>query len=181
MRPERLFTATAAGIALFLAVVVALHLAQPDYDPSAQLMSELALGPFGAFLLLAFLGLAGAIAATAANLRHHGAPNVVTLLPCLAATAFLGAGLVTLDISAPVHTMFIAAAFVLCGLGMYLLPATMAAFAAPRYRFASWACLATMALIAALGDNAIAPGIAQRLAASALLSWLALVAWRLSR
>lgn len=173
--------ATAGGIALFLAVVVALHFVQPDYDPSTQFMSELALGPFGGSLLAAFLGLAVAIAATAANLRIHDAPAAVTALSYMAAAAFLGAGLVTLDVSAHLHTLLVAAAFVLCGLGMYLLPATMSAFATPCHRLASWSCLAAMAFSTALGGDAIPPGIAQRLAAAVLMAWLALVAWKLFR
>ncbi|MDR2365706.1 MAG: hypothetical protein LBD68_07620 [Zoogloeaceae bacterium] len=36
------------GIAVFLLVVVALYVTQPDYDPWTQLMGELALEPGGA-------------------------------------------------------------------------------------------------------------------------------------
>src|ERR1700682_4669728 len=47
-----------AGVATFIAVVVTLHFLQPGYDPSTQLMSELALGGYGGAMTVAFGGLA---------------------------------------------------------------------------------------------------------------------------
>jgi hypothetical protein len=98
----------------------------------------------------------------------------------LAAACFLGAGLVTLATSAQTHVLLVAAAFVLCGLCMYLLPLTVAAFSGAGYRAASWGSCAFMSTATALG-GIILPGIAQRLSAFALLFWLSLVAWRLAR
>lgn len=53
--------AALAGVATFVVVVVALHLVQPGYDPAQQLMSELALGPHGSAMILAFTGVGVAL------------------------------------------------------------------------------------------------------------------------
>ena len=179
--PMLLSAITASGVGVFLLVVIALHLAQPGYDPLNQLMSELALGRHGQFMLVAFLALAIALAAAALNLLFHGRHLVLAALLGLASASFAGAGWVTLGSSAAVHVGFVAAAFVLCGLSMYLLPAMVAAFSALRYRFASWGAGAAMTVSVTLGDSTLAPGLAQRLAAAALLGWLVMVAWGLAR
>jgi len=46
---------TGIGVAVFVLVVLLLHLSQASYDPLSQFMSELALGRFGDLLLVAFL------------------------------------------------------------------------------------------------------------------------------
>lgn len=172
---------TAAGAALFLGVMVALHLVQPGYDAQNQLMSELALGQYGQFLLIAFLGLAGATAAVSVGLFAHGSPVVLGTLPALAAASFVGAGLVSLDASIEIHVFFVAMAFILCGLSMGLLPMKLAAFSGRRYRAVCWGCLAAMLFSTALSGVVLSAGVAQRLAALTLLTWLVLVARRLSR
>lgn len=170
---------TGIGVTVFLVIVVLLHFVQRGYDPLVQFMSELALGKFGALLVTAFIGLSAAAAATAANIRVHGAPQAPAALLSLAAACFLGAGLVTLATSAPIHILFVASAFILCGLTMYLLPLTVAAFAAAPYRLASWGSCVAMAAPTGLGGSVLLPGVAQRLSAAGLLVWLLLVAWRL--
>jgi hypothetical protein len=52
------------GVAIFVIIVVALHLLQPEYEPTRQLMSELALGQYGWAMFVAFLGLAIALYAS---------------------------------------------------------------------------------------------------------------------
>lgn len=167
------------GVAIFLIVVVLLHFAQPGYDPLTQFMSELALGRHGVMMLLAFLGLAIAGAASAASIHAHGAPLSLAVLLGLASLCFLGAGLVTLDISAQVHVSLVAFAFVSCGVSMYLLPSSVDAFSSIGYRVASWGSCFAMSVTTGLGGSVILPGVAQRLSAAALLFWLSMVAWRL--
>ena len=178
---SRTFSAiTYAGVVIFVVVVALLQLAQPGYEPSTQFMSELALGNFGGFFFFAFLGLAAATAATAANIHTHNSAFPLVVMLGLAAACFLGAGMITLATSTQTHVLLVAAAFVLCGLCMYLLPLTIAAFSGVGNRIASWGSCAVMVTATALGDI-ILPGIAQRLSAAALLFWLSLVAWCLAR
>ena len=99
-----------AGVVVFLVVVLLLHLSQPGYDPLSQFVSELALGRFGGLLLIAFLGLSAATAATAANFRAHKAPLLLPFLLALAAACFLAAGIITLDMSVQIHVWLVAAA-----------------------------------------------------------------------
>jgi hypothetical protein len=171
----------AAGVALFFGVVLALSLAQPGYDSQNQLMSELALGQHGQFLVIAFLALAAATGAVSLSLFSFGAPVAVGLLPAIAATSFVGAGLVSLGASIEIHVFFVAAAFILCGLSMCLLPIKVGIFSGWRYRAVCWGSFAAMLSSTALNGVWLSAGVAQRLAALALLVWLVLVAQRLSR
>jgi hypothetical protein len=178
---RRLSEITGVGIFVFLVIVLLLHLTQPEYDPFSQFVSELALGRFGDLLLVAFIGLSTAIAATAANIRAH---NSLVFLPFLLATAaacFLAAGIITLATSTQTHVWLVAAAFVSCGLSMYLLPRTVATFSGPQGYLASWGAVLAMCGATGLGGNIILSGVAQRISALALLFWLSFVAWRLAR
>lgn len=53
--------AVLVGVTLFVSTVATLHFVQPEYEPVHQLMSELALGPFGWAMIIAFAGLALAV------------------------------------------------------------------------------------------------------------------------
>lgn len=162
-------------------IVAVLQWRQADYDPRTQLISELALGPWGGLMLPAFLGLAGAVAALAARLRHGRAPVVPIAILSGAAASLGAAGLITLASSAVAHISFVAGAFVLCGLGMYLLPRQVAQLSTPAIRLLSLTCGLIMAGATALGGSHLAPGIAQRLAALALFSCLLIIDRRLAR
>lgn len=144
-------------------------------------MSELALGRHGGLLLAAFLGLAMAVAAVAANLRGHNAPLFPVLLLALAAANFLAAGIITLALSVQIHVLLVAAAFIACGLGMYLLPRTVPEFAPLHCHVASWGSCLVMCAATGLGGDLILPGVAQRISALALLFWLSFTAWKLAR
>jgi hypothetical protein len=172
---------TGVGVVAFLVVVFLLHLAQSRYDPLSQFVSELALGRFGDLLLVAFLGLSAATAATAANVRAHNSPIFVPLLLALAAACFLAAGIITLAMSVQTHVWLVAAAFVSCGLSMYLLPRTVAAFSGLHGYLASWGSGLAMCGATGLGGNILLSGVAQRISALALLFWLSFVAWRSAR
>lgn len=158
-----------------------MSLAQPGYDSQNQLMSELALGRHGQFLVIAFLALAAAAGAVSLSLFSSGSPVAISLLPAAAAASFVGAGLVSLGASIEIHVFFVAAAFILCGLSMCLLPIKVGAFSSRRYRAVCWGSFAAMFSSTALDGVLLSAGVAQRLAALALLAWLVLVARRLSR
>ncbi len=172
---------TGVGVAAFLVVVLLLHLAQPGYDPLSQFISELALGRFGGLLVVAFFGLSASTAATAANLRLHNSPLLLPLLLAFAAACFLAAGIITLATSIQTHVLLMAAAFVSCGLSMYLVPRTVSAFSGPLGYVVSWGSGLVMCGATGLGGNVILSAVAQRMSALALLFWLSFVAWRLAR
>ncbi|MDR0716960.1 MAG: DUF998 domain-containing protein [Azoarcus sp.] len=185
LEPRMLAAAACCGVAIFLLTVLALHVAQPGHDPRAQFMSELALGPWGEWMILAFAGLGLAAAATGLSIHARAASRVLPRLPgillALAAILFLAAGFVTLAVSAQAHIVFIAGAFIACGVAMYLLPRVVAVFAGPGGYVFSWGSGLVMCGAVALGDRLIPPGVSQRIAACALLFWLLYVARKLAR
>jgi len=170
-----------AGVAGFLAVVIPLHFLQPGYDPAQQLMSELALGPYGEVMVLAFTGIAGALAAVVAALGRLGAGWPVRALLGLASIGFALSGAFPLGAASTVHIAAIASAFVTAVLAMYLFPsmAGPAAWVAPRAL--SWSLAAGVAAAVALGQSVLPMGVGQRLAAACLFAWIACVGWRLAR
>jgi hypothetical protein len=185
LNPRALAAASCLGVAVFLSIVFALHMAQPGHDPRAQFISELALGAWGAWMMAAFAGLSLAATATALNLHANAESRFLSALPSvflgLAAVLFLAAGFVTLAVSAPAHVALIACAFVACGLAMYLLPRVVAVFSGAGAHAFSWGSGLVMCAAVALGDRLILPGIAQRIAADALLFWFLYVARKLAR
>ena len=180
-RPSWGAVATLVGVAIFIATVVPLHLLQPDYDPTHQLMSELALGTYGWAMILAFGGLALAVFGVQAAIGALGAARGLRLLLVAAALCFLAAGIFPLGDTSEIHIAAIATAFVLSVLAMYLFPASAsrASFAAPRA--VSWSMAGGVAVSVALGHSILPMGIGQRLAATCILWWLAILGWRLSR
>ncbi|MCB4364465.1 DUF998 domain-containing protein [Hydrogenophaga taeniospiralis] len=152
--------------------------AQPGYDPIQQFMSELALGPWGGFMIVAFVGLAVLVAASAAHLRASGTPKLLTHTLALAAICLVGAGAITLGDSVSVHVALVALAFALCGLAMYLLPRLARTHGRPMDHLISWGAGLVMCAATALGGLLIPVGIAQRLSAGALMFWLLWVVWR---
>lgn len=173
--------AALVGVAMFVATVVPLHLLQPGYDPTHQLMSELALGTYGWTMILAFGGLAFAIFGVQAAIGALGAARGLRLLLVAAALCFLAAGVFPLGRASEIHIGAIAIAFVLSVLAMYLFPtgAGRASLAAPRA--VSWSMAGGVAVSVALGHSVLPMGIGQRLAATCILLWLAILGWRLSR
>ena len=168
-----------AGVAAFVGTVLTLHLLQPGYDPSDQLMSELALGPFGWAMLAAFAGLAAAAFGIQAALSVAGASKGFRALLAIAALFFLAAGVFPLGATSEIHIASIASAFVLSVLAIYLFPSAAgnARHLAPRS--ISWSLAAGVAASVALGHSILPMGIGQRLAAACLVAWLAVVGWRL--
>lgn len=181
--PSRPWGATAAlaGAAVFVATVAPLHFLQPGYEPSNQLMSELALGRYGWAMIFAFAGLALAVFGVQAAVGALGASRSLRVLLVTAAFFFLAAGVFPLGVASEIHIAAIAIAFVLSVLAMYLYPAGAGRAAAAAPRALSWSLAAGIAASVALGHSILPMGIGQRLAAVCLLAWLVAVGWRLRR
>ena len=175
------FGAVAAvlGVGMFLAVVLALHAIQTDYDPVNQLMSELALGPRGWAMFFAFAGIAVALAGIQFSIAKLGATHALRGLLILAAVFFLAAGVFPLGEASMIHISAIAAAFVTAVLAMYLFPSLAGRAAVLAPKSLSWSFAAGVAISAALGHSLLPIGIGQRMAASFLLLWMLVLGMRL--
>lgn len=169
------------GVAMFVVTVAALHFLQPGYEPTQQLMSELALGRYGAAMFVAFAGLAVAVFGLQVAIGPSGVSRGFRLLLVAAALFFLAAGIFPLGHTSEIHIAAIAIAFVLSVLAMYLFPSSAgpASVAAPRA--VSWSLAAGVAASVALGHSILPIGVGQRLAAGCLVLWLIILAWRLRR
>ncbi len=172
---------TMAGVAMFVMVVLVLHLLQPGYDPRTQLMSELALGYHGWAMLLAFLGIASSIFGVQMAISIYGGSRGYRFLLDAAALFFLAAGIFPLGASALIHIGAIAIAFVLAVLGMYLFPAYAGRASRAAPRAVSWPLAVGVAASIALSQLGLPMGISQRLAAACLLVWLGIVGWNFLR
>ena len=168
-----------AGLATFVVTVGVLHALQPGYDPTNQLMSELALGPHGWAMFAAFAGLAIAVFGIQSAAGVAGAPLGFRLLLMIASLFFLAAGIFPLGTTSEIHIAAIASAFMLSVLAMYLFPGSAGGAARAAPRAVSWPLAAGVAVSVGLGHSLLPMGIGQRLAALFLLTWLGLVAWRL--
>lgn len=169
------------GVATFLAIVIALHLLQPHFDPSRQLMSELALGPYGAAMFVAFAGIAVAFGALLFCVAALGASPALRGLLALAAILFLLAGIFPLGEASAIHIWAIAAAFVASVLAMYLFPSMAGRAATLAGRPISWSLAVGVAGSVALGHSILPIGIGQRLAAAFLVTWISVLSVKLWR
>ena len=170
-----------AGVASFVTTVVTLHFVQPGYEPSQQLMSELALGPFGWAMIIAFAGLALAVFGIQAAIANFGASPWFRLLLTVAAVFFLAAGIFPLGATSAIHITAIAIAFVLSVLAMYFFPSGAGHAASLAPRSISWPLAAGVAAGVVLGHSVLPMGVGQRLAALCLIVWLVVLGWRLGR
>ena len=109
-----------AGVATFIAVVATLHFLQPGYDPSTQLMSELALGRYGGAMTAAFGGLAVAVFGIQASIGASGAGKGLRAVLVGAAAFFLLAGIFPLGAASGIHIAAIATALWLTIVGWRL-------------------------------------------------------------
>ena len=171
--------AAVVGVGIFVVVVLSLHVAQPEYDPVNQLMSELALGPHGWAMFFAFAGIAVALVGLQFSIAALGAEFAVRGLLIIAAICFLAAGVFPLGQTSMIHISAIAAAFVAAVLAMYLFPSLAGRAAALATKSISWSLAAAVAISVALGHSLIPIGIGQRLAATFLVLWILLVGLRL--
>lgn len=159
--------------------MTALHFAQPGYDPVNQLMSELALGRHGWAMLPAFALIAVSIACLAFGIASGRDARWMRIVLAAAALAFLGAGVFPLGSASDVHIFFIAAAFVLIGLAMYLLPSLLPGQFGGSAKAVSWCLAAGLAVSVFLGHSTLPMGIGQRLAGVCVVAWICFVGVRL--
>ena len=167
-----------AGVTLFVATVGILHFVQPAYEPSHQLMSELALGPFGWAMIIAFAGLALAVFSVQMAIASAGASIWLRFVLAASTVCFLAAGVFPLGATSEIHIAAIAVAFVLSVLAMYLFPSSAGRASAIAPRSFSWSLAAGVAASVALGHSLLPAGIGQRLAALCLIVWLAVLGWK---
>ncbi len=80
---------------LALGLVVALHLLEPEFDPSWRMLSEYALGRWGALMRVAFLAMGAAVIAVAVALGAAAWPGTIGLV--LVAVGPIGAAFVDTD------------------------------------------------------------------------------------
>ena len=132
-------------------------------------------------MIVAFVGLAISMFGIQAAISPLGAARGFRILLLVAALFFLAAGVFPLGDTSEIHIAAIATAFVLSVLAMYLFPSSAgrASIAAPRA--VSWTLAAGVAVSVALGHSVLTMGIGQRLAATCLVFWLAVLGWRLRR
>ena len=154
---------------------------QPDYDGRYQLMSELALGPYGWAMLPAFCFFAVSVLGIQQGLRSvHSAISIRVIL-VVAAFSLLAAGIFPLGQASNLHIALVAFAFVMLVLAMYLLPSQAGDLSSSLIRSVSWTLAAATALSVLAGHSLLPMGIAQRLAAGWVLLWLCFLAWQLVR
>ena len=171
--------AAVLGVGMFLVVVLTLHAVQVPYDPMNQLMSELALGPYGWAMFFAFAGIAVALVGIQFSIAALGATYTLRGLLTLAALFFLAAGVFPLGETSMIHISAIATAFVTAVLAMYLFPSLAGRAAALAPRSISWSFGAGVAISVALGHSLVPIGVGQRLAALFLLLWMLVLGLRL--
>jgi hypothetical protein len=162
----------------FAGIVVYLQRVQEGYDWRAQFISELALGAQGAWMLGAFISVALACCFGAQSLRNAAEwrlpcpfPRVMRALFFIAAAAFLGAGLVTLQDHVNLHLLFVALAFFALMLSIWIVLRYSTHLAFRIGSAIAFGLVAFALLLASL--QIIEPGTSQRLAAAGLLGWMA--------
>jgi len=168
---------TIGGAITFVATVIGLQLVQPGYDLTHQHMSELASGRAGGMMVVAFAGFGTSIYSAQIRLQYLSAPKTIRGLLCCAAISMVGAGTFRLNEAAVIHVSLIASAFIFLVLSMYLLPLSVERFSSRSSRIVSWALAAGTAVSVPLGGR-IPDGIAQRIAAICIISWLVWIGTR---
>ena len=168
------------GVTGFIVIVLFLHLIQVDYEPARQLMSELAFGRYGWWMMPAFFFLASSMLGLRIGLVSKGSNPVLGLVVIGAALCFAGAGFFPLGRASQIHIVLVAMAFVLSVLVMYLFPSLAGSASRLVSKPVSWGLAAAVAFSVASGHSLLPMGIGQRLAAAFLLIWLVLVGWKLA-
>jgi hypothetical protein len=148
-----------AAVAVAVGLVVALHVVEPEFDPSWRMLSEYSLGRYGVLMRVAFLAGGTSVIAVAVALSGSAWPGSVGLV--LAALGPLGAAFVDTDPVTTPRTQMSRRSNVHAGLGaLFILGFPVAA---------------TVAGVVASGD----PAVGQILAWASLVPWIGL-AWFLA-
>lgn len=160
------------GVIGFISIVIYLHKVQDNYDPSHQLMSELALGDNGDLMLYAFIMFSIAIAGAIGILASSAASFSIILTMSVALISLLGAGIFKLGEFTSIHISLVAIAFISIGLAMYAVPRYVSSFKTRICQLMSWGLCVITVLFVSFGGLLIPIGIAQRLSALCILTWL---------
>ena len=139
-------------------------------------MSELALGPHGWAMFIAFSFLALSAAGVQIIVGSAGGSKSLRWVLAGAALFFLAAGAFPLGRNSELHILAIAVAFVLSVLAIYLFPSMAGQASALLPKSVSWSLAGGVAVSVALGHSVLPMGAAQRLAAACLLLWFGAVA-----
>lgn len=167
------------GVFLFLCVVMTLQLIQTNYNPRYQLMSELALGTHGEWMLLAFIGLSSAAFGTQCLLWQQQSSILLQLIFGSVALCFLGSGVFPLGESDVMHIVLITFAFIGSVLGIVLFSTHKGKAITFMSPLLSLLLAIGITLSVFLGHTLLVDiGIAQRLAASCLLLWFVTLGWK---
>ena len=196
-RPSAFWPALAgAGLAVFLAAGLALHLLRPDLDPVASQMSLYLIGPWGRLLQAAYVALSVAMVGLAWDAWRSADPAARSAAPllmfvlaglCLSTTAYAwmdlpGAGP---SLEGLVHGISAQGAFLFATTAMVL--QAMGFRRDPRWRTsAGWLLAWALACFAAIWTLALwrdlPRGLAQKAVIALVVGWLAaVVALRLAR
>lgn len=175
------FLITIGSVVAFVVLTVSLHFLQPGYNPVNQLMSELALGPYGIIMLFAFITLALALSSLAFGIWQRSANKIPAVVLLIGAVCFLGAGILPIAVFNTAHVTLVFSSFLMCGLAMYLLPGCLSSILSAHDRMISWGLGGVLAVTVILGQEVLPTGIAQRVEAAILLIWVVIFAWRTAR
>ncbi|MGI9577559.1 MAG: DUF998 domain-containing protein [Microthrixaceae bacterium] len=191
----RLSTAAFIGIGVFVGLVVALHILEPDFDPASRYMSEYATADTGALMKLAFFSLAFAIGSVATALKQLLVPakRVKASVVCLYVTAvgiflsgvfdsdvLVDGEVESVSVSGALHDLSGIVAFVTLIAAAFMLRGVFS-------RDSLWAARSTAQLVFAVAIlvlfvvSAASPadflGLTQRIFIPIVLVWLATLAW----
>jgi len=169
----------AIGAAGFSAIVLALHALRSDYDPTNQLISELANGPNGWAMLPAFSLLGASTWGLALSVGLVGRRRLLQLLLVVSGAGFVCAGVFTVGMFPLAHVLSIAVAFVLMVLAMYEFPRAVGWTRDVVPRCISWSLAGGLCGGIALGQTLLSLAVGQRIAALCLVAWLEFASFRL--
>ena len=183
-----------AGVAGWIAIVVALHFIKSDLDPIDIYISDYAIGENGWLMRLAFYLVAAGTLAIAAgwatSVQRTRRAMIAILLLVVVGMGFIVAGTFTTDPTDATETttegglhllgalmifpVMVAASFVLRG--VFRREARWQPFA-ERVRWFPWVLLA--GFFVSFFAPALPAGLSQRIYAAILMAWLATLAWEL--
>jgi hypothetical protein len=170
-----------AGVFGFGAIVLALHCLQPEYDAQRQLLSALALGPYGWAMAPAFGSVAFSLLAVQSGLGALGASGLPRALLGGAAAAMLAAGVCPLGQATGIHIAAVLLGLGLIAVAMCLLPARAGRLPARAVRSGTVLLGAGAVAGLASANCGVPVGVAQRFAIACVLGWLGWLSWKLVR
>ncbi len=170
-----------AGVLGFGTIVLALQHLQPAYDVRHQLLSELALGPYGWAMKAAFGSVALSLFGVQFGLGTLGVARAPRTLLGAAGVSMLAAGAFSWGQATRAHIAAVLMTLGLIAAAAYLLPARAGRLPTRAVRGMSWLLGSGTVASLAAANCGVSLGIAQRLAVACVLGWLCWLSWRLVR